>query len=115
VPCIVTNVGDAPKIVGDTGRVVHAKDADGLATAIREVVDMPVEERRRLGRAARRRIEECFSLSSVRRQYEVLYRELAAGLPECPVPESLPLQHRPHTACPRTSERLHQNPDKSDL
>ena len=41
VPCIVTNVGDAPKIVADTGRVVHAKDPAGLAAAIREVADMP--------------------------------------------------------------------------
>jgi glycosyltransferase involved in cell wall biosynthesis len=115
VPCIVTNVGDAPKIVGDTGRVVQAKDADGLAAAIREVVDMPAEERDRLGRAARRRIEECFSLASVVRQYEGLYRELTASLPESQFPSSLLLQQRPHTACPRTSERLHQNPDKSDL
>jgi len=115
VPCIVTNVGDAPMIVADTGRVVHAKDAAGLAAAIREVVDMPAEERRRLGRAARRRIEECFSLPSVVRQYEVLYRELTASLPESQFPASLLLQHRPHTACPRTSERLHQNPDENNL
>jgi|SRR5438093_695846 len=115
VPCIVTNVGDAPKIVADTGRVVHAKDPAGLAAAIREVADMPAEERRRLGRAARRRIEECFSLSSVGRQYEVLYRELTAGLPDYPSPESLLLQRRPHTACPRTPDTLHQSPDKSDL
>ncbi len=113
VPCIVTNVGDAPMIVAETGRVVPAKDAAALAAAIREVADMPVEERRRLGRAARRRIEECFSLPSVGRQYEGLYRELTASLPEFLT--SLLPQQRPHTACPRTSERLHQNPDEIDL
>ena len=115
VPCIVTDVGDAAQIIGNTGKVVGAKDAPGLAAAIREVVDMPVEERGRLGRAARRRIEECFSLPSVGRQYEGLYRELTASLPESQLPPSLLLQHRAHTACPRTSETLHRSPDKSDL
>jgi len=115
VPCIVTDVGDAAQIVGNTGSVVGAKDAGGLAAAIREVLDMPAEERRRLGFAARRRIEECFSLASVLRQYEGLYRELTASLLEYPSPESLLLQRRPHTACSRTSDTSHQNSEKSDL
>ena len=44
-----------------------------------------------------------------------LARELTAGLPEYPSHESLLLQRRPYTACPRTPETLHPSPDKSDL
>ena len=108
IPCIVTNVGDAAVVVGDTGRVVHAKDPAGLAAAIAELVAMPVEERRRLGFAARRRIEECFSLPSVVRQYELLYEELTTSIPEYRSPQpsfSGRWQHRgPATA--RTTETL---------
>jgi glycosyltransferase involved in cell wall biosynthesis len=108
IPSIVTKVGDTAMVVGDTGRVVNAKDSAGLAAAIADLVDMPVEERRRLGCAARRRIEECFSLPSVVRQYELLYDELTTGIRDDRSPQpSFPerWQYRgPATA--RTTETL---------
>jgi len=38
VPCVVTKVGDAPSIVGETGRVSPKRDPIALATAILQVI-----------------------------------------------------------------------------
>jgi len=78
IPCAVTDVGDSADLVGDTGRVVPPRDAQALAGAIRELLDLSPEERRALGRAARCRIEERFSIESVAARYHALYRELAS-------------------------------------
>lgn len=78
VPCAVTDVGDSALIVGESGRVVPCRDPEALAAAWQELLDMPVEERRVLGAAARRRIEERYSLQAVVALYEQLYRETAA-------------------------------------
>jgi len=77
VPCVVTDVGDAALIVGDTGKVVKPKDPQALVGAFFQMVNMDAEGRRRLGLAARQRIEEHFSLPAVVAQYEGLYEELA--------------------------------------
>jgi glycosyltransferase involved in cell wall biosynthesis len=118
IPCIVTNVGDAAAVVGDTGRVVNARDAAELAVAIAEIVDMPHEERRSLGRAARKRIERYFSLPSVVAQYELLYKQLVADLADHPSSNSLHWRRRfrrDHTIA-RGSETLHQDGrDKTDF
>jgi glycosyltransferase involved in cell wall biosynthesis len=82
VPCVVTDVGDAAQIVGDTGRVVPPRSAAALAAAWREVLSLGPDERAHLGRAARARIEACFSLSDVVTQYEDLYEELARACAE---------------------------------
>lgn len=77
VPCAVTDVGDSARIVGDTGRVVPPRNPSALAAAMQELIDLETEGRRCLGLAARKRIEERFSLSSVVETYEALYRELS--------------------------------------
>jgi glycosyltransferase involved in cell wall biosynthesis len=76
VPCAVTDVGDAARIVGDTGRVVPPKDAPALASAWQELIELGPEGRRELGLRARARVEERYSLDSVVRQYETLYGRL---------------------------------------
>lgn len=77
IPCVVTDVGDSALIVGDTGRVVPPKDPKALADAWHELLTMSPGERVRLGLAARRRIEEHFSLPDAVAQYEQLYKKLA--------------------------------------
>lgn len=76
VPCVVTDVGDSALIVGDTGRVVPPRDPAALADAWYELLAVGPDVRARLGLAARRRIEEHFSLTSAIAKYEGLYKEL---------------------------------------
>jgi glycosyltransferase involved in cell wall biosynthesis len=77
VPCAVTDIGDCALIVGDTGRVVPPKDPEALADAWYELLAVGPAVRARLGLAARRRIEERFSLTSAIAKYEELYKGLA--------------------------------------
>lgn len=77
VPCVVTNVGDSARIVGDTGKVVPPKDPDALADAMLKLMELPAEERRRLGQKARERIGGHYSLDRIVGDYEKLYLDIA--------------------------------------
>ncbi len=77
VPCVVTDVGDSAKIVGDTGKVVPPKDPEALAHAWKELLDLPPVQRQQLGLQARQRIEHLFALDRIVNQYETLYEKLA--------------------------------------
>lgn len=76
VPCVVTDVGDCAFTVGDTGVVVSPRDAGALAEGWGQLLSIGPEGRRSLGQAARRRIEENFSLEAMVRNYENLYTSL---------------------------------------
>ena len=73
VPCVTTDVGDAAQIVGETGHVVPVGDPARLAEALRAIVQMGAEARVRLGRVARQRIIEHYSLDSMIKQYQRIY------------------------------------------
>ena len=76
VPSIVTDVGDSAWVVGDGGWVVPANDQKALEDALAAAITSTHEARTARGAAARRRVIESFSLSSVVGQYEHLYAEL---------------------------------------
>lgn len=78
VPCVVTDVGDSPVVVGDTGTVVPPLDPEALANAIAQLIDGGEAQRRELGARARQRIVDHFSLDAVVRQYETLYTAVHA-------------------------------------
>ncbi len=82
VPCVVTDVGDAGRIVGETGLVVPPKNPAALAEAWRKMLDLGPEGRSRLGMAARERVKEKFSLSQIVNRYQDLYEELLSSGPE---------------------------------
>lgn len=79
VPCVVTDVGDSAWIVGNTGRVVPPRNPEALANTWKELIDQGAEGREVLGKAARARIIEYFSIDSVVAQYESLYESAIAG------------------------------------
>jgi glycosyltransferase involved in cell wall biosynthesis len=76
VPCVATDVGDAARIIGGTGRSVATADPAALAGAVLELLTLPVAARAELGDAARARIVGEFSLPAVATRYAGLYRDL---------------------------------------
>ncbi|NEO47728.1 MAG: glycosyltransferase [Moorea sp. SIO4A3] len=78
VPCVVTDVGDSAWIVGNTGRVVPPRNSETLARAWKELILIGNEGRKALGKAARSRIIDSFSINSVVAQYESLYELILA-------------------------------------
>lgn len=79
IPCVVTDVGDSAKVLGDCGRVVSPGNSAALAQAISELLRMPVETRRGLGLRARQRVIDEYSISAVAARYEALYEALAGS------------------------------------
>lgn len=76
VPCVVTDVGDAATIVGETGLVVKPRDASALAKAWQALLVMDTQTRRRLGEAARQRVVERYGLADIVRRYEQVYEDV---------------------------------------
>jgi glycosyltransferase involved in cell wall biosynthesis len=80
VPCVVTDVGDSALLVGDTGKVVPPRNPQSLADGWREIIELGNEDQRRLGMAARRRIEKEFTLPAVVARYEEFYQQAIANV-----------------------------------
>jgi glycosyltransferase involved in cell wall biosynthesis len=81
LPCVVTDVGDSPAIVGNTGRVVPPADPAALAEAMIAMADLGAAGREALGLRARQRVLAEFDLEAVAGRYADLYRELAGSAP----------------------------------
>ncbi len=81
VPCVVTEVGDSPRLVGDTGLVVPPRDPGALARALVRLLSWEPARRRLLGEAARRRIERHFALDEIVTRLSRLYEEAAPAAP----------------------------------
>ena len=81
-PNVVTDVGDAAMMVGETGWVVPPRQPEQLAAAIedayRERSDAPKRWQKRR-RDARRRIADSFTLEKMAKAYEAVWREMAAA------------------------------------
>ncbi|HWA74831.1 MAG TPA: glycosyltransferase [Polyangiaceae bacterium] len=60
-PCVVTDVGDAALVVGETGAVVPPSDFVALADGMHSVLILPEVKAKTLGEAARDRIVSKFS------------------------------------------------------
>ena len=76
VPCVVTNVGDAARIVGPTGCVVPPNEPIAIAEAVCSLERMGEERRRTTGDAARQRIVKHYGIEAVSKQYEQLYEQI---------------------------------------
>jgi glycosyltransferase involved in cell wall biosynthesis len=76
VPCVVTDVGDSARLVGDSGIVVPPRDPAAIANALKDLLEAEVSTRRNLGVAARQRMLEHYNLPAIVRRYEKLYGSL---------------------------------------
>jgi len=68
VPCVVTDVGDSAYIVGKYGRVCPVGDNQCIANSLLQLIQNP-EERKKLGKRARKRIEEKYSMDKIQKEY----------------------------------------------
>jgi glycosyltransferase involved in cell wall biosynthesis len=78
VPAVVTDVGDCSELIGDSGRVVPARDARALAEAISDLLGIGSPQRAELGRRARMRIVDRYALEAVAGRYAALYDDSLA-------------------------------------
>lgn len=82
VACVVTNVGDAARIVGGHGWVAPPQNADALAHVVNQAVSLlgtaEMAERIRLGRE---RVGNLFSLETMVSAYQGVWRRLAIHFP----------------------------------
>jgi glycosyltransferase involved in cell wall biosynthesis len=77
VPCVVTDCGDAARMVGGLCPVVPTRDPRAFADAICELIARGPEERARIGAEARRRVAAEFAISGFVSGYERLHEALA--------------------------------------
>lgn len=80
LPWVAAAVGDVPKIIqnGKTGILAPPGDIDSLAAGVISLLQN-AEERRRLGEAARRQVEEEFSAERMTASYLNVYRRVLQG------------------------------------
>jgi len=78
LPCIGSRVGGIPDVLADdsVGRLFDAGDLSGLVAAMTELITAP-ETRGPLGRRARKRVEERYTVEEMIRRYADLYSEIA--------------------------------------
>lgn len=77
VPCVVTRVGDAAWMVGNTGWVVPPGDVGALVQGMAEALTCVDADYLAHSRAARQRIESEMAIENVARRYLELYEQLA--------------------------------------
>ena len=74
-PCVVTDVGDSRRIVGETGWVVSANSAEALAKCWDEALKLPAADISRRGVSSRYRVVHNFSVARmVERTLEQLWQ-----------------------------------------
>ena len=77
VPAAVTDVGDSPILVGDTGFVMEGTQAQDLAAGVGRSIRLGHEVLADLGRRARKRVIDHYSLEAIGKEYyAVLFETL---------------------------------------
>jgi glycosyltransferase involved in cell wall biosynthesis len=73
---VATDVGGVRELVGDTGMIIPAGNSRAMADEMLKVMGMGEKARRALGQAARKQIEQHFSMSAKADAWESLYAGL---------------------------------------
>lgn len=87
VPAVVTDVGDAARIVGETGLVVPPRDPTALASAIGSLLAEPPGVRRQRAGRARERILRHYSLAAAVSAFDAMHSALPSGRRREPCPD----------------------------
>lgn len=75
-PAIVTDVGDAAHVVGDTGIIIPSDSVEYLSIAMNSFLIKSKSEIRMLGENARKRIVQNFDILKIHRDYINLYQDV---------------------------------------
>jgi glycosyltransferase involved in cell wall biosynthesis len=75
IPCIGTNIGGTPEVLGDNefGYVVQPKDSDGLARAMVALTKMPEQKIAELIKKAKNRVEKAYAHDVMRARLNNIY------------------------------------------
>lgn len=76
IPCVATDVGDNDYIIGDTGIITPVDDNEAMAEAWQKMLEMDKDEFTQLGKAARQRTLDNFTLEQQAKQHQDLYQSL---------------------------------------
>ncbi|MCB1227057.1 MAG: glycosyltransferase [Verrucomicrobiales bacterium] len=76
VPCVATDVGDCGALIGESGVVVPPEDEAALTAALGAMLERVRRDREAMATAARRRVEEAFTLERAVADYAALYDSL---------------------------------------
>lgn len=79
IPCVATNVGGIPEVVGDCGVLVEPNNPQELAQGIIEIIK-DSKKRKQIIVNAKKRVTERFLPEQYVKQLELLYEELSEGV-----------------------------------
>ena len=80
LPCVITNVGAAAELLGQSPYVVEPRSPKSLANSIQKVLDLKIEERIEVGEKLRTRIAKKYSMESIIFQYKEVYQSIVKGI-----------------------------------
>lgn len=69
IPCVVTDVGDAARIVGESGIVVEPMNAKALYKGLMSMLTMEKEDRQIMGKKAMQLIENQYDIREVQKKF----------------------------------------------
>lgn len=75
VPAVATDIGDCSWLIGDKAFIAAPQDPAALAAPLRALARLSRDERRDLGRKARQRVVDEFSIDRYVARHETLYRQ----------------------------------------
>ena len=78
LPCVATDVGDVAALMADTGIVVPKADPDALAQGVSRLVALGPGYREQMGKRAKERIRDAFTMACVRKRFERIYDNVLA-------------------------------------